>query len=43
MILTRPAKPAARSAAEADAAWKAYAAAVAKTDADFTPFGFLFR
>jgi SAM-dependent methyltransferase len=43
LVLTRPRQAAKRSAGEAERAWKAYAAAVAKTDADFNPYGFLFR
>ncbi len=43
LILTRPAAPEPRSALEAGAVWKAYAAAVGRTDADFNPFAALFR
>ncbi len=43
LILTRPRLAWEKTPVEADAAWRAYAAAVAKADAEFNPFGFLFR
>lgn len=44
LVLTRPKKAAKPlAAAEVESRWKAYLAAVAKIDADYNPFAFLFR
>lgn len=43
LVLTKPAAVAKREPAEADVLWWKYAEAVARTDADYTPFGFMFR